>query len=122
MSKPESEVQQLSSKEQVGSGNPMSFFDVDGTITKGLAIRSFAVHLQLAGLFNVGQWERMEEDFAVHKAGDQGKEAYRTFAIDIVDHYGQGISGQQVDRIQNAGAEFFEKVMLGEIVDYTLYI
>lgn len=107
--------------EALSQKTPWAFFDIDGTLVEGFAIFSFAEYLSARGFFRQGSWEEMQVDFEVYRASDRGEESYRKFAIDLVDHYAQGLRRQAVREIENQSKMFFEEVRGGRLKEYRLF-
>lgn len=96
------------------------FFDIDGTLTEGLTILSFAEFLQGKGCFLGSSWREIQRDFEVYGQSDKGLDAYRKFAINLVDHYADGLAGQRISFIDRQSEAFFEKALRGEVRGYKI--
>ncbi len=107
-------------KEEIGVGKPISLFDVDGTLTKGFAILSFARNLDDLGKLTDGAWAKMQYDYQRYLDSARRTEDYHAFAVDVVNNYGLGLEGQRVEEIQAVAETYFDKVHAGEVEDYTL--
>ena len=116
-----SREQASSTKEEIGVGKPISLFDVDGTLTDGFAIVSFAEYLNSNGEFSDANLTAVLADFAAYKTSDKSSGVYHAFAEQIVDHYAEGLAGSEVMHIQDLAEGFFDKVVAGEIQHYTLF-
>lgn len=99
---------------------PKSFFDIDGTLTEGFTIVSFAEFLSGHGQFNLSLWGEMQADFRTYGSSSKGRTDYELFARRLVNHYAQGLAGRSVLNTQEEGQRFFDKVEQGEIRGYRL--
>lgn len=120
MSQQESKGSEQRNKEGIGASGPMSFFDVDGTITNGYAILSFARYLKRRDVISSSSLENMENDFETHSESDRGHDAYLQFATDLVNHYAQALVGRSTDVVSAVAREFFKKVVLGPTEGYSI--
>lgn len=102
-------------------GRRVALIDIDGTLTHGLTISSFAEYLNNNGSFNPSSWVHMQQDRASYRDSDHGHNAYERFAIDLVVHYAEGLKGHRVERIQTMADMFFASVERGEVGDYRVY-
>ncbi len=105
-------------KEEIGAGRPISLFDVDGTLTKGFAILSFAEYLDAQGKFTKGAWPKMNADYKKYLENKTKKGAYHSFAVDVVNNYGLGLVGQKAEEIQTVAETYLDQVRAGEIEGY----
>lgn len=122
MSKQERLVHELFRREeQTPIFVPKAFFDIDGTLTEGFTIVSFAEFLSGRGLFNLSSWVEMQADFKTYGSSNKGKNDYELFARRLVDHYAQGLAGRSVLNTREEGQSFFNKVERGEIKGYKLF-
>lgn len=106
--------------ERLGPERPLVLFDIDGTLTKGYTIYSFAEYLVGNGVFDPNAWEAMEADFAVYRASQRTNDDYRVFAVNLVDHYAQGLKGHAVSDTVKRARDFFEEARNGKIADYKI--
>lgn len=120
MSRPEQNSQRVEEGEALAGGHVKVFFDIDGTLTEGFTILSFAQHLANAGTFDDDAWGRMQADLGAYSASDKGEQAYTRFAIDLVDHYAQGLAGKDVEEVHQEADRFFAQAVRGEIAGYNL--
>ncbi len=102
-------------------GRRIVLLDIDGTLTKGLTISSFAEYLDNNGSFNPSSWNQMQEDFSRYRVSDHGHAAYKQFAIDLVIHYAEGLRSHKVSDIQVMADKFFTSVQRNEVPDYRVY-
>ncbi len=94
------------------------FFDIDGTLTEGFTIVSFAEFLAGNGFFAGSSWAKMQNDLKTYGTSAKDDLAYRKFAIDLVDHYAEGLAGQGQDGVALQSEKFFKQAILGQIKGY----
>jgi len=102
-------------------GRRVALIDIDGTLTEGLTISSFAEYLDSNGSFNPASWGHMQEDFSQYSASDHGHAAYEEFAVDLVVHYAEGLRGHRASDVQAMADKFFSHVQRNEVPDYRVY-
>lgn len=102
-------------------GRRIALMDIDGTLTQGLTISSFAQYLDNNGLFNPGSWKQMQGDFDRYAKSDHGHAAYERFAKDLVLHYAEGLKGHKVSEVRAMASQFFASVEREEVADYRIY-
>lgn len=106
--------------ETLGPETPIALFDIDGTLTTGYTIYSFAEYLVGNNAFDPIAWEAMRADFETYGKSKKTNKDYEVFAVNLVDHYAQGLKGRsESDTIERAG-EFFEGAINGRIADYQI--
>lgn len=98
----------------------VGLFDIDGTLTNGFAIFSFAEYLLSKNLFDAGSWELMQADFKKYQISNKDHGDYERFAINLVIHYARGLKGRSTIKIDTEAELFSEKVRKGEITDYVV--
>lgn len=98
----------------------LAFFDIDGTLTEGFTIFSFAEFLHLKGCFHTASLLMMEQDKATYQASKRGEQDYHEFAVKLVDHYAQGLKGQSVEYIQSLSPFFLDSALQNRITDYKI--
>lgn len=106
--------------EELGPNRPLVLFDIDGTLTQGFTILSFAEYLAKAGSMDQTTWQAMQTDFAIYSASGRKDNDYRTFAVNLVDHYAQGLKGQAVSDTIRKAEDFFEEAKNGRISGYNI--
>jgi len=116
----EKSTDDLPVKEVLGRGTIRAFFDIDGTLTEGLTIISFAKYLAQANVLDYGAWRFMQDDLVVYGKSDKGETAYERFAVDLVDHYAQGLAGRDVATVHQEAEHFFAQTLRGEVNGYKL--
>ncbi|HKC04693.1 MAG TPA: haloacid dehalogenase-like hydrolase [Patescibacteria group bacterium] len=116
MSKQEQKESELRKPEKPVYG----FFDIDGTLTEGFTIISFAEFLTDKGFFDRTSWEEIQDDLKSYGKSTKDDTAYRKFALDLVNHYAKGMAGQRVDEINLQSEKFFDEAILGQIKGYSI--
>jgi HAD superfamily hydrolase (TIGR01490 family) len=83
-----------------------AFFDVDGTLIKGLIICAFPDYLAGRGFFDKKKNERIQE--LTHLYGE-GKISYRYASVRIPKLYAAGIKGQKQSEIMELASAFLRE-------------
>jgi phosphoserine phosphatase len=96
----------------------VAFFDIDGTLTDGFTIFSFAEFLHKNGCFLQPSLHLMQQDRAAYQQSARREQDYREFAVNLVDHYAQGLEGQQVEHVRSLSPTFLEGALQNRIPDY----
>jgi HAD superfamily hydrolase (TIGR01490 family) len=96
-----------------------SFFDVDGTLVKGLMIFEFPKHLNERGLFDRDVFARIQELFKEFKKGRIG---YREGALIAPAMYAKGLAGAEEYVIRKEARKFTEEYVKAFSHNYTLGI
>ncbi len=99
----------------------LAFFDVDGTLTEGFTVFSFAQFLHGKGFFDLSCLRLMQQDRAIYQKSERGEADYHEFAVNLVLHYAQGLAGQQVEQIQSFSPSFLQAALEGQIPDYGIH-
>ncbi|MDO8621462.1 MAG: HAD-IB family phosphatase [Candidatus Levybacteria bacterium] len=102
-------------------GRRIALIDIDGTLTEGLTISSFAEYLDNNDSFNSSSWDHMQEDFSRYSASDHGHAAYEQFAVDLVLHYADGLRDYRVSDVEAMAGKFFVSVQRNEVPEYRVY-
>src|SRR3972149_1319153 len=99
---PMAERAQADHPEQEGVPTPMALFDVDNTLIRNYSIFPFAEYLMQRNLFNPDFFTLMLRD----QRGADDHKNYQKFAVDVVNHFAQGLNGQLEQSIIQAGQDF----------------
>lgn len=99
----------------------LAFFDIDGTLTDGFTIVSFAGFLFHKGCFNPSSLDLIEHDTALYLGSKRGEGDYFEFVVNLVDHYAQGLKGQEVDYIRSLSSSFLETALHNQISGYKIH-
>jgi phosphoserine phosphatase len=112
----------VSKTRTIGKPNKsLAFFDIDGTLTDGFTIFSFAEFLFNKGCFNPSSLDLMQQDKAIYQGSERGERDYHEFAVKLVDHYAHGLKGQEAEYIQSLSPSFFEIALRNQIADYRIH-
>jgi HAD superfamily hydrolase (TIGR01490 family) len=103
------------------SGKSLAFFDIDGTLTDGFTIFSFAEFLFQRGCFQRTNLDQMQQDKAIYQGSKKDTKDYHEFAVRLVDHYAQGLKDQQAEYIQSLSPAFLELALQNQVVDYRIH-
>lgn len=117
---PELERMELELKTKTSTFNPISLFDVDGTLLKGFSIIAFARFLNSNRNFSLTAWNFMQEDLGRYNGSQKDDIAYRIFAENLVKHYALGLQGQKVNIIYSLSHNFHREALKGKVPEYTL--
>jgi phosphoserine phosphatase len=99
----------------------LAFFDIDGTLTHGFTIFSFAEFLNNKGCFSPSHLSLMKQDKATYQGSGKGEQDYYEFAVKLVDHYAQGLKDQNAEQIQSLSPSFLEDALQDRITDYRIH-
>lgn len=99
----------------------LAFFDIDGTLTTGFTIAAFAEFLCEKGCFDRECLDLMRRDKAAYQESERSKHDYHEFAVNWVNHYAQGLKGQQAEYVQSLSAPFLNSALKREIPDYEIH-
>jgi phosphoserine phosphatase len=99
----------------------LAFFDIDGTLTEGFTIFSFAEFLTKKGCFHPSCLDLMQHDRATYQGSRKGEQDYHEFAVKWVDHYAQGLKDQRADYIRSLSPSFLESALQNQIADYRIH-
>ena len=99
----------------------LAFFDIDGTLTDGFTIFSFAEFLYQKGCFRLSCFDLMQEDKATYQGSERGEQDYHEFAVKLVEHYAQGLKDQQAEHIRSLSPSFLESALQNQIADYRIH-
>jgi phosphoserine phosphatase len=99
----------------------LAFFDIDGTLTDGFTIFSFAEFLTGKGCFHPSSLDLMQHDRATYQGSKRSEQDYHEFAVKLVDHYAQGLKDQQADVILSLSPSFLESALQNQIADYRIH-
>lgn len=109
--------------EALGPEQPISLFDIDGTLTTGdssFTIFTFAKYLANQGLMDQEGWGAMQVDFDKYKNSESSKEDYKEFALNLVSHYAQGLKGRKLVDITTKAVDFLNDAIAGRIDGYQI--
>ena len=98
----------------------LAFFDIDGTLTDGFTIFSFAEFLHKKGCFRSSSLDLMQQDKATYQESERAERDYHEFALKLVDHYAQGLKGQQAEYIRALSPSFLESALQDRIAGYRI--
>jgi HAD superfamily phosphoserine phosphatase-like hydrolase len=115
----ESEVS--SSPESAGSNRSIAFFDIDGTLTDGFTIFSFAEFLRGSDLFLPAGLSLMQQDRTIYQGSERRELDYHQFAVKLVDHYAQGLKGQNAEEVGSLSSKFLEAALENRIDGYRIH-
>jgi HAD superfamily phosphoserine phosphatase-like hydrolase len=101
--------------------NSLAFFDIDGTLTDGFTIFSFAEFLYQQGCFNRSGLDLMQQDKSTYQASARGEQDYHEFAVKLVDHYALGLKDWQVEQIQSLSPAFLEHALQNQVAGYRIH-
>jgi HAD superfamily hydrolase (TIGR01490 family) len=99
----------------------LAFFDIDGTLTDGFTILSFAEFLNKKGCFHPSYLSLLQQDRAAYQGSKRAEQDYYEFAVKLVDHYAQGLKDQQAERIQSLSYSFLESALQNQLADYRIH-
>ncbi len=99
----------------------LAFFDIDGTLTDGFTIFSFAEFLNEKGCFRPLCFNLMQQDKATYQGSARGERDYHEFAVKLVEHYAQGLQDQQAEYIRSLSPLFLESVLQNQIAGYRIH-
>jgi phosphoserine phosphatase len=99
----------------------LAFFDIDGTLTDGFTIFSFAEFLNKKGCFSPSHLSLMQQDKAIYQGSGRGEQDYYEFAVKLVEHYAQGLKDQDAEHIQSLSPSFLEDALQNKITDYRIH-
>ena len=99
----------------------LAFFDIDGTLTDGFTIFSFAEFLFNKGCFNTSSLDLMQQDKALYLRSKRGEADYHEFAVKLVPHYAQGLKDQEAYYIQSLSPSFFESALRNQVAGYRIH-
>lgn len=89
----------------------VGFFDIDGTLTEGFTIFSFAEFLTNRGFFREEFYKQMQDGLEDYRVSDKGEEAYRRLANNWVDNSARGLQGQRTEKIFEQGKVFLQETL-----------
>jgi HAD superfamily hydrolase (TIGR01490 family) len=104
-----------------GSKRSVAFFDIDGTLTDGFTIFSFAVFLENKNLFLPSYLNLMHQDSATYESSARGELDYHDFAVKLVDHYAQGLKGRKADEVGTFSSAFLDAALEDQIDGYRVH-
>lgn len=110
-----------SGPEHVGSSRSVAFFDIDGTLTDGFTIFSFAEFLRERNLFFPAPLRLMQQDRATYRASERGELDYHDFAVRLVDHYAEGLKGQKAESVESCSATFLDTALANKLDGYRVH-
>lgn len=113
MSKPELKELELTNK-------IVGFFDIDDTLTKGNTTIYFAKFLSDRNTLKQSYWDLIQKDLTDYKNSSKNAEAYRKFAVDVLDHFAQGLKGKNVDIVLKEARIFFQESLLNNVKGYAI--
>lgn len=99
----------------------VAFFDIDGTLTDGFTIFSFAEFLRERALFLASGLSLMQQDAAAYQSSKRGELDYHDFAVKLVDHYAAGLKGQKVENVESCSADFLAAALQGKVDGYRIH-
>ncbi len=99
----------------------LAFFDIDGTLTDGFTIYSFAEFLYKKGHFRASCFDLMQQDKATYQGSERTEQDYHSFAVKLVEHYAQGLRDQPADYIRSLSTSFLESALQNQIADYKVH-
>ena len=112
----------MSQTQTPGSRNrSLAFFDIDGTLTDGFTIFSFAEFLFQQGCFNRPGLDLMQQDRSTYQASARGEQDYHEFAVKLVEHYALGLQDRQVEQIQSLSPAFLDRALQNQVAGYTIH-
>lgn len=106
---------------QSGPKKSVALFDVDGTLTDGYTIFSFAEFLGEKDLFLPSCLSLMRTDRAIYQGSARGESDYHEFVVKLVDHYAQGLKDQHADEVGSFSAEFLDAALQNKIAGYRIH-
>jgi HAD superfamily hydrolase (TIGR01490 family) len=83
-----------------------AFFDIDGTLIKGLIICTFPVYLARKGFFDKQANDKIQELLRLYKTG---KASYRDISLEIPKLYAAGAKGQRQAEIRKLASDFMKE-------------
>jgi len=93
-----------------------AFFDIDGTIRSGAIIYDFAEFLRNNDLFSREIYENMEKMFRRY---DDEVIEYEALTLGVQSNYGQGLKGQQRERIEELARIYFSSSEHHKLLPYS---
>jgi len=87
----------------MSTGRKAAFFDIDGTLIKGLIICVFPDYLAGKGFFDKKMNDRIQELLRLYK---KGKVSYRYIAMRIPNLYAAGVKGRRRAEIRKLASAF----------------
>lgn len=96
-------------------GKPVTLFDVDNTLVRGFTIFPFVNHLANQGLVKPETAQTMKMDLDRYT---ERKITYQVFAIEVVNHYCEGLTGSRQIDVSKVGNEYLESY-LDQLLPYT---
>jgi HAD superfamily hydrolase (TIGR01490 family) len=106
--------------EHGGPTGSVAFFDIDGTLTVGFTIFSFAEYLRERNLFLPSCLNLMHQDRATYQSSERGESDYHVFAVKLVDHYAEGLKGQKAESVKSFSANFLDAAIQNRVDGYRL--
>jgi HAD superfamily hydrolase (TIGR01490 family) len=94
-----------------------SFFDIDGTLVKGLMIHEFPRYLMEKELFEKRLFEEIENWVKLYL---ENKTTYRKIAIEIPNIYSKGMKGVKEDDVKKEAKRFVNSYLRRFIQPYTM--
>jgi HAD superfamily phosphoserine phosphatase-like hydrolase len=109
------------SAEHGGSRKAVALFDIDGTLTDGFTIFSFAEFLRGKNLFLPSCFSLMQQDRARYQGSARAELDYHEFAVNLVDHYAQGLKDQNADEVGSLSPDFLHAALEDRIDGYRIH-
>lgn len=110
-----------SQPEHGGPTTSVTFFDIDGTLTEGFTIFSFAEFLRERNLFLPSCLGLMHQDRAIYQESERGELDYHGFAVKLVGHYAEGLRGQKVESVESVSANFLAAALRNRVDGYRIH-
>ena len=108
------------STEDGGFDKSVAFFDIDGTLTDGFTIFSFAEFLRGKNLFLPSCFNLMQQDWTIYQSSKRAELDYHEFAVNLVDHYAQGLEGQNADDVGSFSSNFLDAALENRLDGYQI--
>jgi len=96
--------------------NTASFFDLDGTLTKGYMITKFAKHLMEAGLFPKNGYSKID---SLKNLFLRKEMTYREIAVKLPEIYASSLKGNNIDEVNREATVFVEKIKKNNLYPYS---
>jgi len=107
-------MERSNTKELDIAEKPITLFDIDNTLVNGFTIFPFADFLATKGLMQASTLRIMHDDLTKY---ERKQNSYYDFAVDVVNHYAEGLNGVPQKDIVLAGYEYFE-IYLTKLLPY----